>query len=311
MRSERFCDFIGPDKLSLSTQIGLDIVLNLGLIDEKRVFDPSPEVQRSFILRATAGLRTLPDLFIAGAQKAGTSSLFDTLLGHPQILGTKFKEHYFFQNPDHFALGMGHYKTGFGTRWYSNKEYQKCRKKVHSIDATANYFEFPASAERIRSVIPAAKVIILLRDPVQRAWSHYRMAVRNGFEKADFPTALLQEEERIGWGASKGNHNYAFQRLAYRTKGIYADFLPAWLKVFKEDQLLVLQSERLFSEPEVILPIVLKFFELDSFPIRLSHVNADPDPVFPDPETEENLRKFYYIHNERLYKLLGQRYDWK
>lgn len=286
-------------------------MLNLELFDDKKVLDGATESHRPLFLRLSAAFRTLPDVFIVGAQKAGTTSLYAYLMKHPQIIPSKFKEHYFFHNSHHFEKGLNFYKSGFASRLYAKWREIKTGSAVHCMDATANYFEFPESAKRIAGRIPNAKVIVLLRNPVDRAWSHYKMARRLGFEKADFATALDQEDERISWGAERGKHNYVFQRLAYRNKGVYIDFLPEWKDVFGNERLLVLQSEKLFENPDQKMKEVFAFLGLSELSgVSFPHINPDPDGLKMTDDVWSSLNEFYKPLNKNLFDYVKEKYDW-
>lgn len=284
-------------------------MINLELIDEKRLFDDSAELSRSFFSKITAPLRVMPEAFIIGAQKAGTTSLYQTLQHYPSVLPAKRKEHYFFHNEAHFKRGINWYKSGFASRWYAHSEYKKVKSSCFSIDATANYFEFPETAARIKSVIPQAKIIVLLRNPVHRAYSHYRMSVKLGFEKADFYTALLQEMDRIQWGEKKGGHNFAYQRLGYASKGKYAFLLKDWINHFGS-QLLIVCSEELFLSPGEIMEKITRHLGISYIKeIKFEHENAGTESEIPD-QAKDFLQRFFLEHNQELRQLLNRDFPW-
>src|SRR6266545_2679823 len=152
--------------------------------DPDLVFRPMPEP--SGFLRTTLPIdRPLPKIFIAGAQKSGTTSLYSLLLQHPSIAAPLLKEPFYFGNDDRYPNFLPKYQKNFPPRMKLNY----LRRKTgagETIDATTNYFDNPQAAKRIKENVPNAKVILLLRNPVDRAFSQYKMAVRNKLESLSF-----------------------------------------------------------------------------------------------------------------------------
>ena len=248
---------------------------------------------------STAFLRKKPSFIIAGAQKSGTTSLYAWLTRHPQIIAPVKKEIYFFNNAELFNKGISWYKSFYPLSF----------RRGFSIDATANTFESENAAQRVKQLLPEAKVIIILRNPVDRAFSHFHMAVKLGFEKTSFEHALSLEEKRISEGKHLV-HNYFYQRLAYRTKGIYADQLQPWLNHFPSHQLLVLQGELLFHEPKNTYESIQRFLGLEiNFPQRFEARNQGETGAM-NADIRKDLEAFYRPHNEKLYKLINKTYDW-
>lgn len=180
---------------------------------------------------------------------------------------------------------------------------------VHTIDATANYFEFPEVASRLYQFAPDARLILLLRNPVDRAFSHYKMAVKYGFEHLSFEEALAVEVERIEMG-KKWPHNYAYQRLAYRAKGEYSRLLKPWLEVFPTSQLLIVRSEDLFQEPKSTYTQILSFLQLEAMDAtEFSKANVGQEGVI-QPATRNQLQEHYKPFNAELEQLLGRSIHW-
>ena len=262
---------------------------------------PSPP---PFWRKHTSSYRGLPSALIIGAQKAGTTSLAAWLATHPSIKLSFRKELYFFNNSTIYRQGVDYYKAFFpwGKGFY--------------IDASANYFESPQAVNRIYQHLPSAKIILLLRNPIHRAYSHYQMAKRGGWEKYTFKDALAAEEERIAWGEKVrlqwGDHNYMFQKIAYRTKGIYADFMDYWLHVFPKNQLHIIESESMFTHSQNIYTNILDFLQIKEYgsqPLFIPLNVSDQSQHLPDGIAHE-LAIFYRPHNLRLGALLRQEMSW-
>jgi hypothetical protein len=203
---------------------------------------------------ASAAARVLPDFLVIGAQKAGTTSLYAYLVAHPDICAAGRKEvHYFDLNHER---GPGWYRSMFPLRAAARARALRTGRPQLTGEASPYYLFHPLAPERAAALVPDAKLVVLLRDPVERAWSHYRHEVRAGREPLSFADALDAEPERLAGtveairaGAPPSvweNH----RRYSYVARGRYAEQLRAWLAVFEREQLLVLRAEDLFAAPE-------------------------------------------------------------
>ena len=257
---------------------------------------------------ATASLRALPDFIIIGAQKAGTTSLYAYLSAHPQVRPGLFKEAHFFDL--RFDLGERWYRSVFPLRARLNR--------AHAItgEASPYYLFHPLAAERAASVVPHARLIVLLRDPVERAWSHYRHEVAAGHEQLSFLAALEAESRRLA-GAEEAvrtgtspelaeNH----RRFGYVARGRYADQLERWFSVFGRDQVLVLRAEDLFGDPAETWRRTQEFLGLrHALHEDFAAHNAQPSVNFP-AGARELLDEAFRKPNEDLAALLGPEFTW-
>ena len=257
--------------------------------------------QNQFLGKVTSVLRTAPSVFILGAQKAGTTSLYQFLVENNYVSPSKRKEIFFFNNQHNFEKGLSWYKSHFPL--FAVKR---------TCDATANYFEAPNAAERLCKHFPEAKLIVLLRNPINRAFSHYQMSVKNGFEKLSFEEALESEDERMILGHNLDHkHNYLHQRLGYRSKGIYVDQLKKWLALFPMNQIHIVQSEELFSNPEIECQKILNFLgESAEIRMPLKKANSGSNNEISD-SIRKVLSEFYDPYNQELYSLLNTDFNWK
>lgn len=261
----------------------------------------------------TASRRLLPDFIIIGAQRCGTTSLYDYLCEHPQIMPSPVKELFYFD--DYYTRPLNWYRSFFPTQ----KEKEELEKKLGLLaitgEASPSYFFHPYAAKRIKETLPNVKLILVLRNPVERAYSHYNHIRRLNREELTFEEALAREEERVKGDVEKlsQDENYKADRrrdYSYVARGFYAAQLKNWLKYFSFDQLLVVQSEAFYANtPEVYKEITdylgLKPYTLPSFEAK----NALKYSKML-PETREKLEKIFAPSNEELYALLGKRFDW-
>jgi hypothetical protein len=255
----------------------------------------------------TAPLRGLPAALIIGAQRSGTTSLFNYLVQHPDVLPPLGKEiHYFDFN----------YQRG--AKWYrGNFPYaHQLRGGFLTLDASPYYLAHPLVPRRAAELLPQVKLVALLRNPVERALSHYQHEVRGGRESLSFAEALDREserlageEERLVSDPSYYSHNH--HRFSYTRRGLYMGQLRRWLHYFPRSQLLVLQSERLFRDPAATMATVQDFLGL-----RRSGLEQYPpfyqrnyDRVMP-ADLKRRLAAYFEPSNRELFQWLGEEFDW-
>jgi hypothetical protein len=257
----------------------------------------------------TGSLRTLPDFIIAGAQKAGTTSLFGYLEGHPQCGTPLTKEvHYFDKN---FQRGETWYRMNFpmhgqlrssGRQTFESSPYYMCEPRV------------PA---RVAALMPSVKLIFLVRNPVSRAYSHFQHNVLRRRESLTFEEALEAETERLAGEEDRllADPNYQsmpHQHYSYLLRGRYAEQLLNWRKHFSADQMLVLEAERMFRQPAEVFAEVLEFLGLDSWaPQSFENLNSGRYKQPMSPVTKARLEAYFAPLNQQLYDLLGWQTSWE
>jgi hypothetical protein len=255
--------------------------------------------------RATSAIRPLPDFLILGAQKAGTTALYAYLRRHPRITGPSWKEISFFDR---------HYLRG--EAWYRGNFPNLLRTRGELVgEASPSYLFHPLAPERAAALVPSARLIALLRNPVDRALSHYHHEVALGREELSFEDALAAEEERLEGEeerlrAEPGYFSSAWWNYTYKGRGRYAEQLERWLERFPREQLLILPSEELLGDPEQTHARVLEFLgspphRLDAYP-RVFERKYDA----MKPETRVRLAAHFAEPNRHLYELLGRNLEW-
>jgi hypothetical protein len=256
--------------------------------------------------RATASARPLPDFLIIGAQKAGTTALYAYLRRHPAITGPSWKEVSYFDR--HYGRGAAWYRGNFPNR-------VRARGKLVG-EASPSYIFHPLGPERVKALVPEARLVALVRNPVDRALSHYHHEVALGREPLRFEDALDAEEDRLRGEEERlaADLNYfsrAWWSHAYKSRGRYAEQLERWLAVFPREQLLILPSEDLGGEPERTHARVLDF--LGAAPHRLDAYPRVYERQYEamSAETRERLAAEFEASNRRLYELLGRDLGWR
>jgi len=247
--------------------------------------------------------RALPHVVIIGAQKCGTSSLHNYLTQHPDVIAPLRKEvHYFDLN---YARGEGWYRAHFG----------RLDEPGLNIDSSPYYLFHPLVPQRLHALLPGAKLIVLLRDPVRRAYSHYWHERDKGRERLSFeeaieaePARIDPEAERLASGQLERSREH--QMHSYLARGRYAEQLERWLALFPRPQLLVLRFEDFVREPLAGLNAARAFLGLAPVAAaRLEPRNARKYPPMA-PATAERLRAYFTPENRRLEALLGQPMGW-
>lgn len=257
----------------------------------------------------TGLLRVLPDFLIIGAQRGGTTSLYRYLCAHPAVAPAFTKEIHFFDY--NFERGVGWYRAHFPTY------FDKGRGKFSVTgEASPYYLFFPLAASRAAAIVPQAKLIVLLRNPVERAFSHYYHEVRLGLEPLSAEAAFAAEEARLAGECEKilsdpRYYSFNHQNYSYLARGRYAEQLERWFRYFSRQQFLILASEEFYRDPATIFSRVLEFLELpqwqpDSFPPENQGAYAPMDATL-----RARLTDYFRPYNARLYELLGTDFGWE
>lgn len=251
--------------------------------------------------RAVAGWETMAEpprvtFLIAGVQKGGTTALFDYLGDYPDLALSRVKEVHFFDDE---------------RRDWSSPDYADYHAHFDEPDgrpvgeATPIYSYWPRALERAKAYNPALKLIIVLRDPVQRAWSHWRMEYARGAETEPFEWCIRQGRQRLFAAEPWGHH----REFSYVERGFYGAQLEQVFALFPREQVLVLTSEDLRGDPSSALGSVRRFLDLPSAPppsAREVHVGREMD--YPSELTSDDiawLREVYAADDRRLKALTG------
>lgn len=282
---------------------------------------PAKRLARSRHVRhATSRARILPSYLIIGAQRAGTTSLFDNLCRHPDVAGptaTKdevawAKELHFFD--DGFWRGVDWYRAFFPLA--SSRYVARLRgADLIAGEASPSYLFHPGVPARVAATLPDVRLIALLRDPVERAYSHYQHMHRKGMETLSFEDALAAEEERLAGEEERilADPRYAsdhHRNHSYVTRGLYADQLERWFEYFPREQLLVLRAEDFFARPAEIYADVLGFLDLRPWKAHdfVRRNRAAYSPIHP--ALRARLAARFAEPNARLARLLNRDFGW-
>lgn len=250
--------------------------------------------------KLTASMRKMPDFIIIGTQKGGTSSLFYYLNQHPAIqMSTPKEVHYYDIN---YKKGIEWYKSHFPFKWSTKL----------AGEASPYYIFHPHAPKRLKKDLPNAKIIMLLRDPAERAFSHYKMNKKNGTEALSFEEAIDKENERLENDLKKLGENEFYNAqnhriFSYASRGQYDEQLQNWLQYFALNQMLIIKSEDFFENPEKVVKQVLEFLLLkEAGNIDYINKNKGAQGKF-DEAARVKLQNKFAPHTEQLNKLAGKK----
>lgn len=235
----------------------------------------------------------LPDFLIIGAARCGTSSLHASLARHPKIkspnrfafkqFASNYKEIHFFDKEVKFKKGVDFYRSFFVGP----------PQEFYYFESTPNYLFQPKVPARVKALLPKAQFIVMLRNPVDRAWSHYS----NWQKKCGWPESILYDP-----------HSEILK------KGIYHEQLSRWFEHFDRKQFFIIRSEDFFANERLVIKKTLEFLGLQP--------TIDTTTVYYDPvkkkkgnppmsvKLRRDLKTFYRPHNNELEQLLGRNFGW-
>jgi hypothetical protein len=262
---------------------------------------------------ATAPARMLPDVIIVGAQRSGTTTLFRILSEHPQVVRpTASKGTAFFDL--HYGLGMRWYRAHFpleALAWV-----RRPGRRRLTFESCGYYMFHPHAAARIAEQLPDVRIVALLRDPVDRAYSAHRHELKRGFETLGFDEALEQEEERLRGEeerlrADPRAYSFEHQHHAYLARSRYVDQVRRLLDTFGPDRVQVMDAEALFADPQGEVARLCEWLGIDA-PAEVADEqwNAQPrDPLSAERRAE--LNAYFAPYDEELAALLGRPLTWR
>jgi hypothetical protein len=265
---------------------------------------------------ATSPLRMLPAFSVVGAQRSGTTSLYRALMTHPLILPAVLRK-----GVNYFDLN--HHR---GMRWYRGHFPVKAMAERHArgvpggppvtFDASGYYMFHPLAPARMAADLPDLRLIAMLRDPVERAYSAHRHAFARGFDTEPFERAIELEPDRLEGEverlrADPHYQSHSHRHQAYVTRGQYVEQLDVLLEAFPPEQLLIVESERFFEQPEIEFERILRFLDVPVLmPPAFERYNARPRSPMAD-STRDRLTTHFEKYDDALGRLLGHEPAWR
>lgn len=265
--------------------------------------------------RLTSGLRMLPSFLIVGAQRSGTTSMYRALTHHPSVLRAVLHKgvHYFDVNYD---KSLAWYRGHFPTRLTAARVRRRTGTPAQTFESSPYYMFHPLAPERIQRDLPGVKLLVLVRDPVERAYSAHAHELARGFETEPFERALELEESRLLGETEKlrsepNYESHSHRHNAYVTRGQYIDYLEPLAELVGRDRVHIVDSHDFFTRPEDLYDEVLRFLGLPraGYPPFERH-NARPRSAMPE-SVRASLREHYAPYDERLAAWWGRVPSWR
>ncbi|MGA8112939.1 MAG: sulfotransferase domain-containing protein [Actinocatenispora sp.] len=292
------------------------------LRDRAKQLVPSPVsngVKRALVryAQSTADSRPLPDFLIIGTKRGGTTSLWNYLVRHPLVprlfpaWNTK-TSHYF---EEHWPRGVTWYRSHFPTRRQRAALEARHGGPCRVGEAAPLYMFHPLAPGRVHRLMPDVRLIVLLRDPVERAYSHWKERRTEGREPLDFAAALAAEPartagERARLIADPDHFSEPYDWHTYRARGRYLEHLEPWLELFARERILFLPSESLYADPADSYRRTLDFLGLPRHELDSYRVYNDRRSAPMDPAVREELAGYFRPHSLALQQRLGMRFGW-
>ena len=253
----------------------------------------------------TASSRVLPDFIIGGTVRSGSTSLYYNICEHPSVLEASYDEIGFFDS--NYQLGMEWYRSMFPKQ----KEMDEVRNSTGFAitgEDTPFYFWKKEVIERILKNLPNIKIILIFRNPVDRAYSNYNLGVRTNTEKLTFEKAIEEEIKFLD------NHTFretVDRRRSYLTKGMYDEQIKFWFEEFPKNQVHILSTEEMQNHPQDTLMEVFQFLGISQYTIKNPQKQKLANYEKMNDETRKKLLEFYKLHNKNFFNIIQKRFDWE
>jgi len=251
--------------------------------------------------RLSANWRTLPNFLIIGVPRSGTTSLYNYMTEHPLIKSALVKEVQYFSS--NFEKGLTWYRSNFPL---------KSSEFFLTGEASPNYLYHPQAPKRIKEVLPDVKMILLLRNPIDRANSNYWQRVRVKREKRSFEEIVNKEisnkiksDEEMFSGVKNPLD------FEYLSSGIYVHRLKRYYAIFPKEQIKIIPSEEFYADPQKIINSVCDFLNIEKIQLKkFKKYNFHKKQPKIDNSLREKLSEFYDEYNEQLFKLINKSFSW-
>ena len=258
----------------------------------------------------TSSVRVLPNFFVIGAGRTGTTSLYHYLNQHPCLTKSAYDELGYFD--DNFHLGLNWYRSLFPTK-FTQKKVESKHGKFLTYDVTPQYIRRPWTARRISSYFPTTKLIAVVRNPVDKTYSHYNMSTVESNEKRSFEKIITKEIEEFQKTRYEDKDDSYFSTVveeSYLARSFYQEQLEIWFKLFPKKQILVIKSEDLSNKTSKVLQDIFNFLMLPEYEIQDISRHRVSNYSQMNSNVRKTLLEFFRPYNKRLYEFLGRDFGW-
>jgi len=255
--------------------------------------------------QATSGMRALPGAVIVGVAKSGTSQLFSYILRHPRCFRSYVKEVNYFSY--HSQRPLSWYRSHFARTRSVEAVHGMC------LEASPSYLLSAEALERMHQVLPQAKLMAILRDPVARAFSQYQHHKQRRWESQTFDHVV---RESMAVAPPIARRDRPLPSIPegvglYIWHGYYASQLTALYRIYPREQVLLLDAADLFDDTNALCQRVFDFLGIERYDVQPDRIyNRGHYRETIDPATAEMLREHYRPHDEWLVELTGRKFRW-
>jgi hypothetical protein len=247
----------------------------------------------------------MPNFLIIGCQRCGTTSLFNYIVEHPHILRPTRKEIHYFDL--HYNQGVDWYRSHFHVSYL--------RKGFITGEASPYYIFHPHALRRIAETFSDVKLIVILRNPVDRAYSHYQHEVKLGVEDLNFKEALDSEYGRIkeeidNMLIDEYLNSFNHRHFTYVSRGYYFEQIKRVYEYFSKDQTLIVENGELLKEPQKVLKSVFRFLDVSDWKLEIERKYNVGSYDEMDQILRQRLISIFKNPNEELYNLLDEDFGW-
>lgn len=264
--------------------------------------------------QATARFRMKPVFIVVGAQRSGTTTLYRLLEAHPNLIRpTLSKGTGFFD--DNYSEGLRWYTAHFPLRSLARLR-SGSQQPVHTFELSGYYLLHPLSAERIARELPDVKIVVVVRDPVERAYSAHAHERARGFETEDFERAVQLEPQRTEGERERlmtipQYTSFTHRHHSYLARGRYAEQIHGMIDAVGRDRVYIMEADRFFAEPAVEFERLQVWLGLPLWhPPRIDQWNQRPREMMSD-EIRDRLRDYFEPFDDDLVPLLGHPPIWR
>jgi len=268
--------------------------------------------------RFTSGGRLVPSFLVAGGQRCGTTSLHRALIAHPVVAGPMLHKgvNYFdFNYHRGPAWYRGHFPLLSSARRRAGN-WSVGSGEPQAMESCGSYLYHPLALSRIARDLPGVRLLVMVRDPIERAYSAYKHEIARGYESESFERALDLEPQRMLGEVERlvsepGYQSHAHRHHAYVARGQYVDQLRPAFDLFGRDWVHVVDSADFFAHPEATYDDILDFLGLPAWlPGSFDRHNARPSEPMPE-SIRKQLDDYFLPYDEQLAKLLGRTPSWR
>ena len=277
-------------------------------MNENTIKDSLSSSYHRFVKRGLSGItassRVLPDFIISGTVRSGTTSLYYNICEHPSVLPASYDEIGYFDSNYH--LGINWYRSMFPTE----KEMKQVKKETNFAitgEDTPFYFWKKEAAERIFQDIPNSKIIIIFRNPVDRAYSNYNLGIRKKTESLSFEDAI---DEEMNFLKTHSFRDAVDRRRSYLSKGLYENQIKIWLDNFPREQIHILCTEDMKKNPKESLLKIFQFLGIPNYTLKNPQKQKLAEYKKMDDKTREKLLTFYEPYNQKFFETIQEKFDW-